>query len=404
MKRISLIASVVFLLVVTSCAKKPESTQSGPIVQGAQIETVKTSSVDDYYEAVGTVRAKTSSVVAARIMGNITSVRVREGDRVRAGQTVIEIENRDAPVQIQKAQAGVRESTDALDEAGRNIRAAESARDAARANESLASSTFNRYQTLFNRQSVSPQEFDEVRTKLEVAKAESQRSEGMLQAAKARQNQTFGRIDQAKADVSNARIYAGYSRLTSPINGIVVARHFDVGSMATPGAPLLTIENDANYQLEVSAEESQLGRIHLGDQARVTIEALGNQQLTCSVVEIVPAADPNSRSYTVKLSLPNISGQQLRSGIYGKARFVSGARNVLSVPQKAITQNGQLVSVFVVDQSGTARMRLIKTGEKIGERMEVLSGLNDGEQIVSEVFAQLKDGTRVRQSQTVASN
>jgi membrane fusion protein, multidrug efflux system len=404
MKRIALIASVVFLLVVTSCAKKPESTQPGLIVQGAKIETVKTSSIDDYYEAVGTVRAKTSSMVAARIMGNITSVRVHEGDRVRAGQTVIEIENRDAPVQIQKAQAGVRESTDALDEAQRNIRAAESARDAARANESLAASTFNRYQTLFNRQSVSPQEFDEVRTKLEVAKAESQRSDRMLQAAKARQNQTFGRIDQAKADVSNARIYAGYSRLTSPINGVVVAKHVDVGSMATPGAPLLTIENDANYQLEVSAEESQLGKIHLGNQASVTIEALGNQQLTCSVVEIVPAADPNSRSYTVKLSLPNISGQQLRSGIYGKARFVSGARNVLSVPQKAITQNGQLVSVFVVDQSGTARMRLIKTGEKIGERMEVLSGLNDGEQIVSEVFAQLKDGTRVRQSQTVASN
>jgi multidrug efflux pump subunit AcrA (membrane-fusion protein) len=404
MKRISLIASVFSLLVATSCANKSASTQPGPVVQGAQIETVKTSSVDDYYEAVGTVQAKTSSVVAARIMGNITSVRVREGDRVRAGQTVIEIENRDAPVQIQKAQAGVRESNDALDEAERNIHAAESARDAARANESLASSTFNRYQTLFNRQSVSPQEFDEVRTKLEIAKAESQRSERMLQAAKARQNQTFGRIDQAKADVSNARIYAGYSRLTSPINGVVVAKHVDVGSMTTPGAPLLTIENDANYQLEVSVEESQLGKIHPGDQASVTIEALGNQELTCSVVEIVPTADPNSRSYAVKLSLPNISGQQLRSGIYGKARFVSGARNVLSVPQKAITQNGQLVSVFVVDQSGTARMRLIKTGENFGERVEVLSGLNDGEQIVSETFPQLKDGARVRESRTVASN
>jgi len=404
MKRISVIASVVLLLVVTSCAKKPESTQPGPIVQGAKLETVKTSSVDDYYEAVGTVHAKTSSVVAARIMGNITSVRVREGDRVRAGQTLIEIENRDAPVQIQKAQAGVRESNDALDEAQRNIRAAESARDAARANESLASSTFNRYQTLFSRQSVSPQEFDEVRTKLEVAKAESERADRMLQATKARQNQTLGRIDQAKADVSNARIYAGYSRLTSPINGVVVSKQADVGSMAMPGVPLLTIENDANYQLELSVEESQLGKIHLGDQASVTIEALGNQQPTCSVVEIVPAADPNSRSYTVKLSLPNISGQQLRSGIYGKARFVSGARNLLSVPQKAITQNGQLVSVFVVDQSGTARMRLIKTGEKIGERMEVLSGLNDGEQIVSEVLPQLKDGTRVRESRTVASN
>ena len=404
MKRIALIASVVSLLVATSCAKKPESTQPGPIVQGAKIETVKTSSVDDYYEAVGTVRAKASSIVAARIMGNITSIRVREGDRVRAGQTVIEIENRDAPVQIQKAQAGVRESNDAFDEAERNIRAAEAARDAARANESLASSTFNRYQTLFNRQSVSPQEFDEVRTKLEVAKADTERADRMLQATKARQNQIYSRIDQAKADVSNARIYAGYSRLASPINGVVVAKHVDAGSMATPGAPLLTIENDANYQLEVSVEESQLGKIHPGDQASVTIEALSNQQLTCSVVEIVPTADPNSRSYTVKLSLPNISGQQLRSGIFGRARFVSGARNLLSVPRKAITQNGQLVSVFVVDRSGTARMRLIKTGENFGERVEVLSGLNDGEQIVSEVFPQLKDGTRVRESQAFASN
>jgi len=404
MKRILLITIVVFLLVVTSCARKSETTQPRPIVQGAKIETVKTSPVDDYYEAVGTVRAKSSTVVAARIMGNITSVRVREGDRVHTGQTVIEIENREAPVQIQKAQAGVRESNDALAEAERNIRAAESALDAARANESLASSTFSRYQTLFSRKSVSPQEFDEVRTKLEIAKAESQRSERMLQVAKARQNQTLGRIDQAKADASNARIYAGYSRLTSPINGVVIAKHLDVGSMATPGLPLLTIENDANYQLEVSVEESQSGKIHPGDQARVAIEALGSQELTCSVVEIVPAADPNSRSYIVRLSVPSVGSQQLRSGLYGKARFVSGARNVLSVPQKAITQNGQLVSVFVVDQSGTARMRLIKTGEKMGERVEVLSGLNDGEQIVSELFAQLKDGTRVRDPQTITSN
>lgn len=386
-----------------SCSKKPETSQASPVLQGTKIETVKTSSVDDYYEAVGTVRAKTSSVVAARIMGNIVSLRVREGDRVRAGQTLVEIENRDAPVQIQKAQAGVRESNDALDEAERNIRAAESSRAGARANESLASSTFNRYQELFNRQSVSPQEFDEVRTKLEIARAETQRADRMLQAARARQNQMIGRIDQARADVSSARVYAGYSRLASPINGVVVAKQVDVGSMATPGAPLLTIENDANYRLEVSVQESQLNKIHLRDQARVTIEALGSQELTCSVEEIVPAADPNSRSYTVKLSLPNVSGQQMRSGLYGKARFVSGARNVLSVPEKAITQNGQLVSVFVVDRSGTARMRLIKTGEKIGDRVEVLSGLNDGEQIVSEISAQIKDGTRVREGQTVAA-
>lgn len=392
------------LLVVTSCAKKPESRQPEPIVEGTQIELVKTSSVDDYYEAVGTVRAMTSSVVASKIMGNVTSIHVREGDRVRAGQTLIEIENRDAAVQMQKAQAGVRESNDALDEAERNIRAAESARTKARANESLVVATFNRYQTLFNRQSVSPQEFDEVRTKLEVAQAESEIADRILQAAQARKNQMYGRVDQAKADISNARVYAGYARLTSPINGVVVAKQVDIGSMAMPGAPLLTIENDANYQLEVSVEESLLNKIHPGEQASVAIAALGNQELTCSVVEIVPTADPNSRGYTVKLSLPNNGGYQLRSGLYGKARFVQGARNVISVPQKAITQNGQLVSVFVVDQSGIARMRLIKTGAAIDDRVEVLSGLNDGEIIISAVSAQIKDGTRVRESKAVASN
>lgn len=403
MNRIALMTFTLLLIPALSCSKKPETSQSAPIVQGVKIEIAKTSSVDDYYEAVGTVHAKTSSVVAARIMGNITSVRVREGDRVRAGQTLIEIESRDAGVQIQKAQAGEREGQGSLDEVQRNIRAAESARRAAQANESLASTTLSRYQQLFERQSVSPQEFDEVRTKLEVAKAENERADRMLQAARARQSQVLARIDQAKADVSNARIYAGYARLASPIKGVVVSKQADVGSMATAGAPLLTIENDATYQLEVSVEESQLNKIHLRDQARVAIEALGNQELTCSVVEIVPTADPNSRSYIVKLSLPNVTGQQLRSGVYGKARFVTGTRQVLAVPQKAITQNGQLVSLFVVDTSGTARMRLIKTGERIGERVEVLSGLNDGEQIVSEVFAQIKDGTRVRNVQQVAA-
>lgn len=401
MKRIVVLGLTLFLMV--SCSKKPRTSQPSPIVQGAKIETVKTAPVDDYYEAVGTVRTKTSSVIAARIMGNVVKVFVREGDRVRAGQVLIEIENRDSGVQIERARAGVRESSEALDEAEQNIRAAESARAAAQANESLAASTFNRHQILFNRHSVSPQEFDEVRTKLEVARAENERAERMLHATKAKRDQTLARIDQAKADVSNARIYAGYARLASPISGVVVAKQVDIGSMATPGAPLLTIENDSNYQLEISVDESQLSKIHPHDQARVNIDALGIQELICLVEEIVPAADPNSRSYTVKLGLPNISTGQLHSGLYGKARFITGVRQLLSVPQKAIVQNGQLISLFVVDDSGIARLRLIKTGEKFDERVEVLAGLNDGEQIVSEIFAQITDGTRVREAQPIAA-
>ena len=402
MKRIILIVGgMTLLLLPISCSKKPETSQQMPVVQGAKIETVQPTSVDDYYEAVGTVRARNSSVVAARIMGSIVALHVREGDSVRAGQTLIEIENREAGIQVQKAQAGVREAQQALDEVDRNIRAAESARDAARANEKLANTTFNRYQTLFARRSVSPQEFDEVRAKLEVASAERERSEKLLQATTAQQKQVLARIDQAKADVSNARVYVGYAKLTSPINGIVVSKHTDVGYLATPGSPLLTIEDNSRYQLAVSVEESRLGTIHLHDQARLQIDAGGNTELIGSVEEIVPAADPNSRSYIVKVGVPNLTGVQLRSGVYGKARFISGQRQALAIPKTAITQRGQLTGVFVVDQSGLARLRLIKTGREFGDNVEILSGLNTGEQIVLEGPATIQDGTRVREAAPV---
>jgi multidrug efflux pump subunit AcrA (membrane-fusion protein) len=399
MKRVILIVggTALFVLLI-SCSKTPETSQQMPVIQGARIEIVQPASVDDYYEAVGTVRARNSSVVAARIMGSIVALHVREGDVVRAGQTLIEIESREAGIQVQKAQAGVREAQDALDEVERNIRAAESAREAAQANEKLANTTFNRYQTLFARRSVSPQEFDEVRTKLEVASAERERAERLLQATTAQRKQVLARIEQAKADVSSARVNVGYAKLTSPINGIVTSKQTDVGYLATPGSPLLTIEDNSRYQLAVAVEESRLGTIHLHDQAQLQIEALGNTELTGSVEEIVPASDPNSRSYIVKVGVPNLAGVQLRSGVYGKARFISGQRQALAIPKTAISQRGQLTGLFVVDQSGLARLRLIKTGRAFGDNVEILSGLNPGEQIVIEGPATIQDGTRVREA------
>ena len=385
-------------LLMISCSRKAEPGQPAAIVSGLKMETLQASQVDDYYEAVGTVQAKNRSVVAAKVMGNILALHVREGDTVRAGQTLVEIDNRDAGIQLQKTQAGMREIQDSLEEVERNIRAAESGRAAAQANESLAKSTFQRYEKLYERHSVSPQEFDEVRAKYEVAKAESERADRLLQAAAARRNQVNARIDQAKADVANARVSVGYSRIAAPIGGVVVSKQADVGYLATPGMPLLTIENSASYQLHAAVEESKLGTIRLNDQVQVSLEALANTELKGTVEEIVPAADPATRSYIVKIALPSNDDTHLRSGLYGKARFVTGQRKILSIPQTAVTQQGQLTGVFVVDPSGVALLRLIKTGRTVGDRIEVLSGLSEGEQIVSEGVASLRDGVRVREA------
>ena len=396
MKRVIFV--ILATLVTISCSRKTEPEQAAPFVTGVKTETLQTSLVDDYYEAVGTVQAKNRSVIAAKVMGNIVALHVREGDTVRSGQILIEIDNRDAGIQLQKTQAGMREVQDSLEEVERSIRAAESARAAAQASEKLARTTLDRYETLFQRRSVSPQEFDEVRAKYEIAKAESERADRLLQATAARENQMRARIDQAKADIANARVYAGYSRIAAPIDGIVVSKQADVGYMATPGMPLLTIENSSRYQLHASVEESKLGTIHLNDQVHVVLEALGNKDLMGAVEEIVPAADPGTRSYIVKITLPNSGDAQLRSGLYGKARFVMGQRKMLSLPQTAVAQQGQLTGVFVVDQAGVARLRLVKTGRIVGDRIELLSGLNDGEEVVSEGIESLRDGVRVREA------
>jgi len=390
-----LLAIGMLALSVASCGTDQEvAAEKLHVVEGARVESVSMSPVEDYYEATGTVRSKTTTVLSSKIMGTVISLRAREGDKVSVGQVLIEIDNRDANAQLQKAEAGLRQAREGLAEVEQAINAAKSARVAAEANQRLADSTYARYQSLFERKSVSPQEFDEAKAKQEMAEAEARRAGDNLKMLAAKRQQALAGIDQVKAEVANGQVFVSYARITSPISGVVVAKHTEVGSTAAPGAPLLTIEDGSHYRLEVAVEESQLGKIGMGQRARVRIDALGADDLEGGVSEITPVTDPMSRSYTVKIDLP--ARQSLRSGLYGVARFASGQRQAIVIPQKAVTQRGQLTGVFVVDDLGVARLRLIKTGKSYGESVEALSGLNDGERIVVDGVANVRDGGKVQ--------
>ncbi|MEW6127257.1 MAG: efflux RND transporter periplasmic adaptor subunit [Acidobacteriota bacterium] len=379
----------------TACEKKQQaSTEKPRSIAGIATEKISLATVDDFYEATGTVKSKTTTALSSKIMGAVLALHAREGDTVRAGQTLIEIDNRDANAQLQKAQAGLREAEQAVAEVEQSASAAESAKNAAEANRKFAAATFARYQALLERKAISPQEFDEVRAKHQVAEAEVERAERMLQTLAARKKQIQARIDQAKADISNAQIYVGYARITSPMAGIVTAKPIEVGAMAAPGVPLLTIEDNANYRLEANVDESQLGKIRLREKAQVQIDALGEDFFEGTVAEIVPTADAASRSYTVKIELS--AKPTLRTGLYGKARFITGQKQALTVAQKSLVQQGQLTGVYVVDDNHIARFRLIKTGKTLGDRVEVLSGLNDGERIVVDNVAQVSDGIQLQ--------
>lgn len=400
-KKTSMILIGVLAVGIHSCGKKQETVPDKiPTVSGVRVEVLQNSPLEELYEAVGTVRSKATSVLSPRIMGHILAVYVREGDRVQPAQLLVEVDDRDAAAQLRKAQAGLREAREMLAEVEQNIKAAESAKASAEANKALATSTFHRYKALWERRSVSPQEFEEVQARYLTRTAEANRASEMVQALLARKEQVLSKIEQTRAEVDHAQLSVGYGRILSPLPGVVTAKQAEVGALAAPGVPLLTIEDDRHYRLEAAVEESQISKIRLGSPVRVRIDALGQMEWLGRVAEIAPAADPASRSSTVKIDLPEMgekAGRQiLRSGLFGKARFPVGQRKAITIPQKAILQRGQLQEVYVVDSSDIARLRLIQTGKVYGERAEVLAGIHEGERVIVEGIEKVSDGIRVQ--------
>lgn len=385
---------VVFVALLSACGRKPASSSELPVTTvNVPIETVSQTGMVEQYPAVGTVTAQTSTLVASKIMGQVTAVKVKEGDLVKAGQPLVEIDQRDVAAQMRKTDAGISEVNQALAEVDKNIQAAELGKQAAEANSVAATAMFQRYQTLLERKSVSQQEFDEVNARYKTALAETARAAAMIEAARAKRSQLEARLEQVKADQSGVQVMASFATLTAPMSGVITMKAVEVGTMAVPGMPLLRVETGDNFRLEATVEESRLAQITIGKEVPVQVDALGKTQLTGKVAEIVPAADPGSRSFLVKVELP--TNAALRSGMYGKALFPIGEKKSLSVPQTAVIERGQLTSVFVLDEKGIAHLRLVKTGKVTGDRVEILSGINAGEQIVARETEKVKEGNRV---------
>jgi RND family efflux transporter MFP subunit len=145
--------------------------------------------------------------------------------------------------------------------------------------------------------------------------------------------------------------------------------------------PIFTVEDIGRYRLEVAVNESDLWCIRPGGQVSVAIEALGNTELKGKVVEIVPAADPASRAFLVKIGLP--PDTRLRSGLFGRAQFSRGEQQALLIPRSAVVERGQLQGVFVLDQNKVANLRYLSLGKSSGSEIQVLSGLQSGEWLVA---------------------
>ena len=322
-------------------------------IRNVAVLAVQRADVPDLLESAGTVRAVETTQLASQMMGNIVELRVHEGDRVQRGQVLAVIDDA-------QPRAAVERATSAVSAAEQEVAASDS-------DLTLAQSTLNRYQNLYDKKSVSPQEFDEVKAR--------------YQAALAHRDMTRAGQAQAKAALAQARTSFSYTRILAPFDGVITEKKADPGTLASLGLPIFTVEGVGSYRLEAAVNENDLRYIRMGEQVQVVVDALDNTELKGKVVQIVPAADPASRSFLVKIELP--ADVRLRSGLFGRAQFSRGERSSLLIPQSAVVERGQLQGVYVLDLNGIASLRYVTLGKKSGTQAEVLAGLQESERLVT---------------------
>lgn len=351
-------ANALFLatLVLVACTH-PETPPTRTTVD-APVVVVHRASMPLFHSVAGTVRAETTSTLAANVVGTVVRVLVAEGDRVRKGDLLVQIDAREQRAQMNRATAGRIQSERAI--------------DAAAASAQLAETTYRRYLSLHERGSASQQEYDEAKARNSAAQAELAR----LVATR----------DEARAAATQAQAVLDYSSIRAPIDGIVSARFVDPGAQAAPGVPLVAIENEVATRIDANVPEQVV--VRPGDTALVDS---GAQRVSARVIRVQPSIDAAARSSLVKLELK----APLRAGTYVNVSFPIGERDAVTVPLTSLVRRGQLTSVFVVGNDDVARMRLVTVGTSDGTQAEILSGLAAGESIVA-APASVRDGVIVR--------
>jgi len=370
--------------VLVGCGGSAPARPSPPeTVSGLHVETLRLQSIPNNVEAPGTVIAVRTAEVAARVMGTVLQVAVHEGDRVRRGQSLVQLDDQESLARRNAAQSGLEQARAAQEAAAQAVAAAES-------QAGVAQKTYGRFVFLRTQKSVSPQEFDEVQAKQSGAQA-------ALAEARANQQQASAAYAQARQELRASDTVADYARILAPFDGVILHRYVDPGSMATPGTPLLVVEDPSQYRLQADVDAEAAAKVHRGSLAPVELDAFPDKIFSGRVVDLEPGANPMSHTVQVKIDLPR--DPALRSGLFGRTWFQNGKREAIVVPNSALFERGQLREVYVVDANGVAHLRLVTLGAVVGQLREVLSGLGAGERFVKDPAGRELDGKRVEAGQ-----
>ncbi|MEO2082733.1 MAG: efflux RND transporter periplasmic adaptor subunit [Desulfurobacteriaceae bacterium] len=384
-----LLIAVSALVLVSSCGSEekaePVSVKS---VSGVKVQKAETLSVVRKDTFSGVVIPDKEVFLSPKVVGYLKEVKVKAGEVVKKGQLLAVIDSSDIRPDVDRAKAGLKEISAALREVDKALEEVEFHRAAAEANFRLAERTYKRFKKLLEAEAVSKQRFDEVEARYKAAKAS-------LEAVKAKEAQLLekkkellAKKEQMEAGLRKARAFLSYTYLKSPFDGVVLQKLVDSGNLVSPQTPVFKL---GSFPLKVKAfiDESYSGKIREGSTVVVKIKG---KTFKGKVVEVDKSSDPVSHKFGIKVELPDTG--RLIPGTYAVVEIPVLSAEEVIVPLSAVYRVGAVEYVFVVE-GGVAHLRVIKTGERIGDKVVVLSGLHPGERIAVSGISSLVDGARV---------
>lgn len=325
---------------LAACTDKDEkkSTEAFSVVT----ETVAHNTHDGNVSYVGTVEENTAIAVSFTGMGTIKQVHVSEGEKVRKGQLLAEMDKTHAENSLATAQASYKQATDAL----------------------------NRMRQLHENKSLSDMQWVEVQSKVEQAEA---------------------LVATAKKMIEDCSIY-------SPIDGVIGSKKINAGETALPSQPVVTILDIKKLKVKVSIPEKEIGSVTPATKSLIAIDALDNKTVNGGIVEKGVVADASTHTYDIRINIANPDGDIL-PGMVAKVEILSNeAIQGLYLPVRSIQQNADGKHFVWVISDGKAHRRNITMGTTSGDRIQVLSGLVIGDKVIVSGYQKVSEGTPVKQN------
>lgn len=349
-------ALLMLTLVLNSCGETDKKTAfDNSLAVAVQVSAVSENNDDPFLSASGTIEAVKSANISTRMMGYVDRIYVQVGDNVKNGQLLLSINNADISAKLAQVNAGITEATAAFTNAEKD---------------------YNRYTALFQENSASQKELDDITANYNMANAR-------LEAAKQMKNEV------------NAQL--SYANIRAPFSGVVTNKFINAGDMANPGMPLLEVESPGKYQVLAMVPESEILGIKAGSEVDVTLKSL-DESIKGKVTEVSTSSKNTGGQYLVKVILDKTDANIL-SGMYATVRFPverkSSTKAAIMIPTDVLVENGQLSGVYTVSQSNTALLRWLRLGRTFGDKTEVLSGLSADEQYIVSAEGKLYNGAKI---------